>query len=85
MANTGVSHGEAKAIVDALECSPSSHSSGSHIYNDGEGLGPHAKSHSPKHSAGAKGHLTNSESGFGKKGSAMPRNIAAGKGGKHKV
>jgi hypothetical protein len=83
MANTGVSHSEAKSIVDSLEVSPSSHSPGSAIYN--AGTQPQAASHSPKHSAGAKGHLTNSESGFGKKGSSMPRNIAAGKGWKHKV
>jgi hypothetical protein len=78
MANTGVSHGEVKSICESLEVSPSKSQPTSHLYNGG-GTEPEAKSHSPKHKSGAGGHLTNSESGFGKKGSSMPRNIAAGK------
>jgi len=64
MANTGVSHGEAKSICDALEVSPSAHQPTSSIYSGGE-TEPEATHHSPKHKAGAKGHLTNAESDFG--------------------
>jgi hypothetical protein len=78
MANTGVSHGEVKSICDGLECSPSASSPGSSLY-EGKMQEPEAHAHKPKHSAGAKGHMTNSESGFGKKGSSLRRNIAAGK------
>lgn len=70
-------HGAVMSICDSLEVSPSSHSPGSSIYNSpGE---PEATPHSPKHMAGAKGHVTNAESHFGRKGKALRRNIAAGK------
>jgi hypothetical protein len=78
MANTGVSHSEVKSICNELEVSPSKTQPTSALYNGG-GTEPEAKSHSAKHKSGAGGHLTNSESGFGKKGTSMPRNIAAGK------
>ena len=78
MANTGVSHGEVKGICDKLECSPSATSPGSSLYGGG-GTEPEASTHKPKHKAGAKGRVTNSESGFGRKGSSLRRNIAAGK------
>jgi hypothetical protein len=73
-----MSHSEVKSVEDMLEVSPSAHSPGSHLYS-GSADNPTAKAHGPKHAAGAKGHLSNSESGFGKKGSSMPRDIAAGK------
>lgn len=51
MANTNLTHGDVKSICNELECSPSANSPGSGIYNSGEGNGPHAKKHSPKHAA----------------------------------
>ena len=64
MANTGVSHGEVKSIEDMLEVSPSCHQPTSNLYG-GSMDEPEAKKHSPKHASGAKGHVTNMESGFG--------------------
>ena len=78
MANTGVSHSEAKSIEDGLEVSPSCKQPTSNLYS-GSSDNPTAKAHGPKHAAGTKGHLTNSESGFGKKGTGFTRDIAAGK------
>jgi hypothetical protein len=78
MANTGVSHKEVKSICDGLEVSPSQDQPTSNIYS-GSSDNPQAKAHSPKHKAGTTGTLTNSESGFGKKGSTFTRDIAAGK------
>lgn len=74
MANTGVSHAEAKSIADALECSPSAKQASSNIYNSG--TEPVAAKHSPKHAAGAGGTMTGTGSGFGEKGKAKRRNMA---------
>jgi len=71
-------HGAVKSTCDSLEVSPSAHSPGSHLYGGG-GTEPEAKTHSAKHKAGSKGRVTNAESSFGKKGSSLRRNIAAGK------
>lgn len=49
-------HAEVGSICDHLEVSPSAHSPGSDIYNSGEGKGPHAKKHSPKHTAHGADH-----------------------------
>ena len=64
MANTGVSHSEAKSIADKLEVSPSAKQASSAIYNSGSQ--PTAAKHSPKHKSGAGGTMTNKESGFKK-------------------
>ena len=74
MANTGVSHGEVKSICDGLECSPSATSPGSSLY-EGKMDEPEAKHHSPKHSAGAKGHMTNKESNFGSGRNRAAKNV----------
>jgi len=78
MPTSPMSHGEVKSVEDMLEVSPSCKQPTSNLYS-GSADNPTAKAHSPKHAAGAKGHLTNSESGFGKKGSGFTRDIAAGK------
>lgn len=78
MPTSPMSHSEVKSVEDMLEVSPSAKQPTSHIYS-GSADNPRAKAHSPKHAAGAKGKLSNSESGFGKKGSGLSRNIAAGK------
>jgi len=78
MPTSPMSHKEVKAVEDMLECSPSANQPTSNLYS-GSSDNPTAKAHGPKHAAGAKGHLTNSESGFGKKGSGFTRDIAAGK------
>jgi hypothetical protein len=78
MPTSPMSHSEVKSVEDMLEVSPSAHSPGSALYS-GSADNPRAKAHGPKHASGTKGHLSNSESGFGKKGSGLSRNIAAGK------
>jgi hypothetical protein len=75
MANTNLTHGDVKNICENLECSPSSNSPGSSIYNPGEGEGPHAKKHAPKHSSGAKGHMTNTEKHFGTSRRTAAKNV----------
>jgi hypothetical protein len=67
-------HGGVKAICDSLEVSPSAHSPGSNLY-EGKMDEPEAKHHSPKHSAGAKGHVTNKESGFGSGRNRAAKNV----------
>jgi hypothetical protein len=78
MPTSPMSHGEVKSVCEGLEVSPSSNSPGSKLY-EGKMQEPEAHAHKPKHSAGAKGHVTNSESAFGRKGTSLRRNIAAGK------
>jgi hypothetical protein len=78
MPTSPMSHGEVKSVCESLEKSPSSNSPGSKLY-EGKMQEPEAHSHKPKHAAGTKGKMTNSESGFGKKGTSLRRNIAAGK------
>lgn len=75
MANQHVSHAEVKSIVGELECSPSLHSPGSSIYNSGEGEGPHAKKHAPKHRSGAGGALTGTEKKFGTSRRTATKNV----------
>lgn len=77
MPTSPMSHSEVKAVEDMLEVSPSAHQPTSALYNSGSE--PEAAHHSPKHKSGAGGTMTSSESGFGKKGTSMSRNIAAGK------
>jgi len=73
MANRDVTPGEVKSICDGLECSPSSHSPGSSLYNSG--TEPEAAKHSAKHKAGAKGHLTNSEKSMGTSRKTAAKNV----------
>jgi hypothetical protein len=73
MANTNLTHGDVKSICENLECSPSSHSPGSSLYNPG--AEPHAAKHSPKHKSGAKGHMTNTEKHFGASRRAAAKNV----------
>jgi hypothetical protein len=51
MANTGVSHVEAKSICDALECSPSQHQPTSPLYVGSRDNPQAMKTQSPKASA----------------------------------
>ena len=78
MPTSPMSHSEVKAVEDQLEVSPSCKQPTSNLYQGG-GTEPEATAHKPKHAAGAKGRVTNSESSFGRKGSSLRRNIAAGK------
>jgi hypothetical protein len=67
-------HGAVKSICDGLEVSPSAHSPGSHLYG-GSHDEPEAEHHAPKHKAGAKGHVTNAESGFGSGRRVAAKNV----------
>lgn len=64
MPTSPMSHSEVKAVEDMLEVSPSCKQPTSNLY-EGKMDEPEAKHHSPKHAAGAKGHMTNKESNFG--------------------
>lgn len=73
MANRDVTPAEVKSITEELECSPSLHSPGSKLYNPG--AEPTASHHGPKHKSGAKGHMTNKESGFGSARRTASKNV----------
>lgn len=66
-------HGEVKSVSDSLEVSPSAKQASSNIYNPG--TEPQAAKHSPKHASGAKGHMTNKESGFGSGRNRAAKNV----------
>lgn len=68
-------HGEVHSICTHLEVSPSAHSPGSSIYNPGEGKGPHAKKHAPKHRSSAPGRLTGSEASMGSGRRTATKNV----------
>ncbi len=78
MPTSPMTHEGVKSICNELEVSPSSNSPGSKLY-EGKMQEPEAHAHKPKHRAGAGGKVTASESSFGRKGSSLRRNIAAGK------